>query len=49
MNGNGDLPGSKNEIRNFHGAFFVVDCWHFLAPLLKIELLLLIAMVPEMI
>jgi hypothetical protein len=26
-----------------------VDCWHFLAPLLKIELLLLIAMVPEMI
>jgi hypothetical protein len=24
-------------------------CWHFLAPLLKIELLLLIAMAPEMI
>jgi hypothetical protein len=25
------------------------DCWHFLTPLLKIELLLLIAMAPEMI
>jgi hypothetical protein len=37
------------KLNTFPGNGVKNVCWHFLAPLLKIELLLLIAMAPEMI